>query len=165
MVLPFQRSNRLTNTTDETNTHTTSRRMFAIDDGHSFEPDQAPSRTIVDHIPFVPSTIGRRRFEAIGGMLERDCCSVQNREGMNDLDWTKRTTFGGHPSPKTAKDMWQCQVDGDVWTLRNGPRSIDGCENWIVERYSHGTRTRFATMPSLQSAADVVRRFVFDPQG
>lgn len=74
---------------------------------------------------------------------------------MNDLTWRKQTVFGN-------RDMWQCTVDGDVWTLSQGARSIDGCKNWKVERYSHGTRTRFATMPTLRAAAAVVVRFVND---
>lgn len=81
---------------------------------------------------------------------------------MTELNWTKQIVHAPFGASKKSRTMWQCQHDGDVWTLRPGAKGLDSCENWIVERYSHGIRTRFATMPTLQSAADVVVRFVND---
>jgi hypothetical protein len=79
-----------------------------------------------------------------------------------ELNWQRRRVLVGPPSNRRPQTMWQCQVDGDVWTLRESAKDIRGCVSIIVERYSHGTRTRFASMPTLESAADVVVRFVND---
>jgi hypothetical protein len=136
--------------------------MFAIDGKHPRRNVQASPRTNLDNLPVNAPPVVGTGFGQHDSVLERNCHSVQKRRVMDELNWTKQTIFAGHPGPKTARQMWQTTIDGDVWTLRESPRDLNGCVSIIVERYSQGIRTRFATMPTLKSAADVVVRFVND---
>lgn len=142
---------------EPTTPHPTPRRLFAVDVNNPRWHDQAPPRTNVANLPGHPSPVVRIGIGRNGPLLERHCHSVH----MNmELDWRKRSVMVGPPSRRRQQTMWQCQVDGDVWTLSETARDIHGCKSWNVDRYCAGTRTRFASMPTLKSAAGVVVRFV-----
>lgn len=147
----------ISNNDERTQTDSTPRRLFAVNVNNPRWHDQAPPRTDVANLPGHSSPVVRTGIGRNGPVLERDCHSVQ----MNmELDWQKRSVMVGPPSRRRKQTMWQCQVDGDVWTLSQTARDIRGCKSWNVDRYCAGTRTRFASMPSLKSAADVVVRFI-----
>jgi hypothetical protein len=142
---------------EPTPTHPATRRLFAVDVNNPRWHDEAPPRTNVANLPGHPSPVVRIGIGGNGPLLERNCQSVH----MNmELDWRKRSVMVGPPSRRRQQTMWQCQVDGDVWTLSETARDIHGCKSWNVDRYCAGTRTRFASMPTLKSAAGVVVRFI-----
>lgn len=133
--------------------------MFAFDGQHSRGDDPRRRRPNVANLPGHPATTGRTFVVRFGEGMEPNCHQIPIDMNM-ELTWRHQTIFYGYPLPKSGRSLWQTTIDGDVWTLRQTPKDFTGCNSIVVERYSHGIRTRIGVAPNHKAAAEMVVRCV-----